>query len=179
MNILQNVFNKNNNQPWKQYYQGIKPQNPLGGNIIRRMGNKVKPVISSVVGGKQMTFSYLNIKEDLNPKVATFRTQPPGYIPPYVPLNNQQSEQSTQPSLPIYNPAYGYSPTAAANVEPLLPPGMTMEDYKAYLKAKREQERTHRETKREARREISDARATYRTFLDTAREGRNWLTIGR
>lgn len=168
MNILENVFQNNGNQPWKQYYQGIKPKNPLGGNI-RRMGNKVKPVVSSIVGGKQMTF-----KSVLDKEIVTFRTQPAGYIPPYVPM-----QQPGQPPMPQYTPAYGYSPTAAANVEPKLPPGMTMEDYKMFLKLKRDQERTDRETQREARREISDARASYRTILDTAREGRSWLALGR
>ena len=67
MNLLSNVFQgkDGDSQPWKKYYRGIKPKNPLGGDIVRRMGNKVKPVVSSVIGGKEMTFSHVG-------KLATF-----------------------------------------------------------------------------------------------------------
>lgn len=185
MNVLQNVFQKNGQQPWKQYYQGIKPSNPLGGNI-RRMGNKVKPVVSSVIGGKTMQFKYMNKNnatfskftmdevDNYIPMEVSFGTKPKDYIPPYKPLPGQ-----TPYIMPISSPAYAYSPTSAANIEPTLPPGMTMQEYKDYLRMRREQERTERETRREARREISDARANYRTILDTAREGRSWMALGR
>jgi hypothetical protein len=49
-------------QPWKRYYKGMKPKNPLGGNIVRRMGNKVKPVLSTsspAQSGKTMQFHYV------------------------------------------------------------------------------------------------------------------------
>ena len=60
MSLLSNAFAGKSgvDQPWKKYYKGIKPKNPLGGNIVRRMGNKIKPDVSRRIGGNQMTFSH-------------------------------------------------------------------------------------------------------------------------
>ena len=177
MNVLNNIFKKNNKQPWKEYYQGIKPVNPLGGDVVRRMGNKVKSVVSSTVGGNKMSFT----KDELNIHnfsrgnqwvlpVVTFGTQPIGYVPPYKPLSNTQGEKPYQP--PGYIPS-----TQPSSIQPTatFPPGMSAEEYKVFMKQKREDERANRENSRDARRSISDTRASYRTILDTGREGRNWL----
>lgn len=156
-NVLQNVFKTagiQGQQPWKQYYQGIKPQNPLGGDFVRRMGNKVKAVVPSTTT-KQMQFSYMNSQ------VANFKSDP-NYIPPYKPLPGQQPQFYTVNQT---SPEYYY-----AGNQP-----MSREE----MKARREMERSAREERREGRRAVSDTRANYRTLLDTAREVRNWSgTLG-
>lgn len=170
MNVLNNVFKTagvGKEQPWKKYYTGIKPVNPLGGDVVRRMGNKVKGVVSSTVGGNKMKFGYgksihtFSTSQDNSLAIITFGTQPIGYIPPYKPLQGSPAPLNNSEIVPI-----------ASN---LIPPGMSPEDYKMYQKQKRDNERTNRENNRDARRTISDARASYRTLLDTGRESRNWL----
>lgn len=179
MNVLNNVFKKKDKQPWKEFYQGIKPVNPLGDKVVRRMGNKVKGVVSSTIGGNKMTFGYNSL--DINTfsrgmewviPVVTFGTQPIGYVPPYKPKDTK----GYQPPGYVQYPGNSTpSPSSLDATNPMLPPGMTKEDYKEFLKQKRENERTNRENNRDARRSISDTRATYRAVLDTGREGRNWL----
>lgn len=167
--MLNNVFKTagiDGQQPWKQYYKGIKPKNPLGGDFVHRMGNKVKPVVSTSMN-RQMQFAFMS--ED----IAHFRSDP-NYIPPYVPKTPMSPYNTTsEPSSSgMYPPAY------YGNAEPYPYP----QDYQNPVmdrKIRVAAERSAREQRREDRQEVSNTRANYRTLLDSAREARGWTnTLG-
>lgn len=169
-NVLNNVFKTaglNGEQPWKQYYKGIKPVNPLGGNVVRRMGNKVKSVVSAT-NTKQMQFTYMT-------NLAKFSVDP-NYVPPYKP---RYGGDTIYTETPVESPPYRYEDDYSAYRPPS--PFLYQEPLseKELYRRRREEERAERERRREARRNVSDTRANYRTLLDTARETRNWsATLG-
>lgn len=160
-NVLQNTLQTsglNGQQPWKQFYKGIKPVNPLGGDVVRRMGNKVKSVLPAT-NTRNMQFSYMDSG------IAHFKSDP-NYIPPYKPLPGQLPQYYT---VEQSSPEYYYSSS----------PDQQEITYREQLRRQREYERSAREQRREARRAVADTRASYRTGLDTAREVRNWAgTLG-
>ena len=134
-------------QPWKRYYNGIKPVNPMGDKVVRRMGNKVKSVVSSSMN-KTMTFSYVG--------QLTFGYSK-DYIPPYVP------PQGAPPSIQEVQNSSGY-PSQPQVLIPKAPIADSDDPVK------------HRqfETEKERRRRSAEIRAKYRTALDTVREVRSW-----
>lgn len=167
-NVLQNVFKTsglNGQQPWKQFYKGIKPVNPLGGDVVRRMGNKVKSVVSST-NTKNMQFSYMT-------DIAEFKSDP-GYIPPYKPLPGQQPPQYY--SIPQSSPPYTYGGYYPEQPSPVPPYPLQGNDPYYYEKMRRQSEKDARERRREARQSVTDTRDAYRSSLGTVREVRNWAT---
>lgn len=131
-------------QPWRAYYKGIKPVNPMGDNIVRRMGNKVKGVVSSS-SNKTMTFSYVG--------QLTFGYSK-DYVPPYVPPEKSVSPVSpevnyTAPLMKVIN-----KPVIADSEDPI--------------------KHRQFETEKEKRRRSAELRARYRIGLDTVREVRSW-----
>ena len=172
--MLNNVFKTagiDGQQPWKQYYKGIKPKNPLGGDFVHRMGNKVKPVLSTSMN-KQMQFSFMK-------PIASFSADP-NYVPPYIPKYPQNPYNTTSDinsaGIPI-PPSMNQPPQPAyyGNAQPYTPGLDPIMDKKLRVAA----ERSAREQRREDRQEVSNTRANYRTFLDSAREARGWTnTLG-
>lgn len=68
MNVLRNQLSQN----WQNYKTDIKPSNPLGGNIVRKMGGKRKGVLpNNLNSGRQMTF--------VTSKRNNFSTSPSGF----------------------------------------------------------------------------------------------------
>lgn len=168
-NVLQNVLQTsglNGQQPWRQYYQGIKPQNPLG-KVVRRMGNKVKNVVPATTT-KTMQFSYMTNT------ISNFE----GYIPPYKPLSTRYVQQYSSPELSSMTYRNNDSIGSVYTNEPYYQSSAYSYDYRQpnYYKNSREMERSAREQRREARRAVADVRANYRSLLDTAREARGWST---